>query len=705
MRAHAFSRFIEQLSDKLAAFKDSIQTDKQIQTELDRCKSDPIRCAEVTVLKLLKELPIPPETKKFILIDALDECREKGSYESVIMNILQGQEIRLPSWIKLLVSSRNETTITTKMSKIGVKTVAINATSKDNLDDIRSFAQERISLYDFGNKNEDSMKEKLNECIENILGKTNGNFLFIKMLLDDWEKNLDKIDLTYIPANLDDVYRRSFRERFKENELNLFAKFFEVLLASNSPPTLELLKEILIYNGLMDDYVLDDIEDRLSAYLRFNNGTVRIFHQSFAEWLTNHNEPVDGFCIKTSRGHKHIANFLFDKYQQGNELTVEGLYELSMHVLNEGMLPKHIKKLKGLNGTIIDKYGKCILHYLAGNRESTDVLEVFIQQFESADTVDWFGLTPAFHATAAGNYRNLKLLVENNITDVNYVVRVHFDFCNTVINVVLLPDIVDENFYSLIFIAAHKGYTDIVEFLINSSATLDKHLCGWKPLNAAVAGGHLKIVELLVKKTGRNSSKVVALHEAAFFNQSDILKFLLDTGIRNECIPCTVEHTADSTKLNLSLTSRMFSDVSDVFCGSVLNTAVSNDKLNIVKMLLSYSKDTLECKSVAGLTPLMHAVERNNTMMVTLLLDEGADIEAQCAENNTVHMNVRRELLKAVVPSTYYCFCTSKAIHISIIRGRDVGTGGALGARAPPNFTKCPFSTKKCPFFNVTFAQ
>ena len=664
---------VEQLSDKLklAGFEKSIQN-KGIQNKLDRCKDDLIGCAQEAVLKPLNALKMPPGTKKFILIDALNECREnERSYKSIIMKILQGQKIRLPSWIKLLVSSRNETTITTKILEIGVKTVAIDAKSKDNLDDIRSFAQEKISLCDFGNKSEDSMKEKLNECVENIFTKTDGNFLFIKMLLDDWEKNLDKINLTYIPANLSEWYRLSFRERFESNELNLFAKFFEVLFASSSPPTLELLQKILIFNGLMDDYVLDNVVDRLSAYLHFNNGIVRIFHQSFAEWLTSHNKPVDGFCIKKSRGHQHIANFLFDNYyQQENELTVKGLYELSMHVLNGGMLKKHVRELKGLNSTVIDEHGQCILHYLARSRESTDVLEVFIQQFESADIVDVLELIPAYYATTAGNYRNLKLLVESNITDVNYVPRVSGS-C-TMMTVVLLPHFVNGSSQSLIFIAALKGYTNIVELLINSGANLDKHFCGLRPLNAAVAGGHLKIVELLVKKTGRNFSNVVALHQAAFFNISDILKFLLDTGMRDKCIPCTVEHTAGSAKLNLNLISRrlnLFSDVSDLFCGSVLNTAVSDGNLNIVKMLLSYSKDMLECKSVAGLTPLMHAVERNNTMMVTLLLDKGADIEAQCAESNTDEMAIRRTLMELIVPSTYYCFCTSKAIHISVILG------------------------------------
>jgi ankyrin repeat protein len=643
---------VEQLSRNVPGFKESIENE-EIQNKLHNCKNDPIGCAQVTVLEPLRALKISPETKKFILIDALDECHEKkGSYNEII-EVLHGQEPRPSSWFKLLVSSRKETTIVGKMSEIGVKTIAIDATSKLNLDDVRSFAQEMISRYNFRKENGESMKEKLTESIETILKKTDGNFLFIQKLLEHWAKKPDRINLASIPSDMTYVYARSFRERFGKNELKRFAKFFEVLLALKWPPTLQFLKIILTVNDRMDDHELDDVLDKLNTYLRFDHGFVRIYHQSFAEWLTNHDTPIDGFSIKKSRGHQYIADYFFGHYnEEENELTVEGLYELSMHVLNGEMLKEHVKKLKGLNSNVTDQFGECVLHYLARDRESTEVLVVFIQQFKSVDILDKIGFTPTYYATIAENYHNLELLIKKG-ADVNYVAKLP--------NSCSISSLFAHAIYvysSLTSIAASKGHRKIVELLMNNGAHFEKEdKCGWKPLYAAAKAGHLKTVELLINKTDRTSSDLFALHQAAVFNHAGVLKCLLETGVRDKCIPCKRDYK-DNPMFNLTTHQYL-----ETICGSVLNIAVSKSNLKIVEILLSYGKETLDCKSLAGLTPLMRAVERNDTKMVTLLLDEGADLEEQCETSN------EHAYLWQIFHSKYYCSCTSKAIHISLIQG------------------------------------
>lgn len=63
----------------------------------------------------------------------------------------------------------------------------------------------------------------------------------------------------------------------------------------------------------MDDYVFDEVLDKLSAYLRFN-GVVRFYHQHFAKWLATQN--IAGFSINKYRGNRHIADYLFDHCDQ-----------------------------------------------------------------------------------------------------------------------------------------------------------------------------------------------------------------------------------------------------------------------------------------------------------------------------------------------------------------------------------------------------
>lgn len=154
---------VEQLSENVKRFGALVWDNKDILYTLHKCKDDPIGCAKVALLEPLNALKVPSNIKKFILIDSLDECCESDeNHSSVIMKILSGLNIRLPRWVKLVVSSRNETTIITKMQEIGVETIAIQARNENNVEDIRCYVRERILRNDFRKKNEESMKNELN---------------------------------------------------------------------------------------------------------------------------------------------------------------------------------------------------------------------------------------------------------------------------------------------------------------------------------------------------------------------------------------------------------------------------------------------------------------------------------------------------------------------------------------------------------------
>ena len=144
--------------------------------------------------------------------------------------------------------------------------------------------------------------------------------------------------------------------------------------------------------------------------------------------------------------------------------------------------------------------------------------------------------------------------------------------------------------------------------------------CGWKPLQVAAANGHFEIVELFINHGAK--ADVIALHHAAARNYSDIVRFLLKTGIRDICLPCK--------RGNVSWCSANLHQLHHCFCETALHAAVSRGYLSIVDILLRSGNTTLECKHGSGRTPLMDAVQRNNTQIVERLLIEGANIEAEC---------------------------------------------------------------------------
>jgi GTPase SAR1 family protein len=98
-----------------------LRNDKSIENELEKCENYPHSCFKMALLEPLQNLTKPP-TITFIVIDALDECREisDDSHDSPILQFLHSKGTNLPNWIKFIFRSRNITTVIGKLSEIDV---------------------------------------------------------------------------------------------------------------------------------------------------------------------------------------------------------------------------------------------------------------------------------------------------------------------------------------------------------------------------------------------------------------------------------------------------------------------------------------------------------------------------------------------------------------------------------------------------------
>lgn len=675
------TRFVQNLVNQLAGNIPAyyhIIAEESKQKKLLHCNDFPVSCFKQTILDPLSKLS-QSNTPKFILIDALNECLGIGGQSSVILKILRKSIRDFPPWIKLVLSSRNNKSIIGKLPKT-FKEIVISSTDKRNLEDIRSYA-ERVSQDD--QSKTASMKVIIDHLNVQLLEKGDGNFLHFKSLLEylNRAEYRDQINLQSLPPSLHDLYAMSFGDRFEKDNLVGLTPLLEVLLASDTPPNRTRLNAIL---KLPHDQV--EIRERIkkvSEYLIFkvsgNEETIRFYHQSFADWLMNQTKgDVDGLYIKISRGHERIAAYFFDYFDRRNTtLTLEELSELAMHVLYGDMIKEQVNKLNDLNVSEIRdlQTDKCILHDLAQKRESTKMLKIFLKKFDSVDILDDKGWTPAFYATYEENFENLKLLIEKG-TNVNHVSK-HRLYELLSRFVVEFGESVPLNF-RMSLIAAQKGLTEIAQLLINNGANFsDTSDYGIKPVHKAAENGHLEVVKLLHNKSVEVD--VIALHHAAAKNHSDIVRFILNnTRTRDKCLQCKPGIISSC----YFITSIQYHHC---LCETALHVAVSKGHFSIVKILLSFGKSTLECKHKSGKTPLLDAIERNDTEMVTLLLNEGANVEAKC-ENEIVNgVNIYRILSDKYIdvhlrtgnrnpsyahrPNEVSCSCESGGIHLSARHG------------------------------------
>ena len=587
------------------------------------CEEKPMKCFEKAILEPLKKINDAKRKTSFILIDALDECLEKeDGHQSIIVNILNRRVHDLPTWVKLIVTSRNQTLTSGKISKNkAFSTLNINVEDQRNEQDLRTYAEQ--TLQNFSTETS-SMKDvlRIKHLLHLVLKFSKGNFLFLETIIKHWQKYPDRMNVQNIPESLGDIYATSFSERYKDGDISDFEPLLEALLAAKSPPTLSELGEILNYYD--KKYNTLKVANKLSEYFKsdINQGPLEFHHQFFAEWLINQTHATNGIVIQKSRGHQYIVDYLFHFYsERQTNLTYEELTELCMHILDgekASLSNRYTRKLTSLKvSEVRDRRKKTILHDPATRRDATGLIDVLVKQFKYVDILDFEAWTPAMYAVEAGSYENVKLFIDNG-ANVSYTVETRFCFYFTFI----APFKYFDTRSSMSSIAAYRGYTKIAELLIKSGVKVEKeNECGWKPLHLAAVMGHFEMVQLYINKGAQPD--LISLHHAAARNHTEIVRLLFNTTrVRDECLPCKPGNKS-WCRMNLN-------QFHHCYCETALHAAVSRNNLEMAKLIVRYGNASVNCKHGSGLTPLMEAFYRKNTQMVELLISAGADINAEC---------------------------------------------------------------------------
>lgn len=651
---------VNQIAISIPEYATRVLGKKQIQTQLEkRCERDPTACFLTTVIGPLRELKTKPTNFKYIVIDALDECIDKDRETSAILNILYYKLSYFPRWLKIIASSRNWTTVNSKVPQT-VKRMPLNSDDERNIEDIRSY----ISRY---LRTKSSFLSKLwntiPETTDELTKHADGNFLFVKTVLMNNLGPDGTINVHSLPNSLNDMYEQIFQRYFIKEDSDRFEILFEILLAAGS------LHETEIFDIFQRQNQGKDIQTLLahvSSLLHFGyDGTINIYHKSFSEWLLSNGDRMNGFSFQKRRGHAYIADLLVDRTKKNNiTMTFKQLSQLCMHVLNSGgPSDKHRKQLALLNVSKIynQQNGKCILHELAQTQNGSRLLEIFRPSFFSVDVPDLDGKSPAYYAALGGFVDNLKLLIKYG-TCANCILK----------NVSLLQGIktamkmkrYEES--TIMHVATYNGHTKVIDTLLKDNASFNQ-FTEYIPtlLHVAAERGHLDLVKLLYENGDK--ADIISLHHAAARNHSHVVKYLLETvGVNDECSEC------ENKRFTTVRRNTSYREIHNMFCETALHAAVSKHYIHIVELLLQFGKSALECKHYSGKTPLMDAAERNDTGMAELLLQNSANVEEKCGDEMSISVGKTsgvqflygRRSLYTVYREKTTCPCGNKALHL-----------------------------------------
>jgi WD40 repeat protein len=243
-----------------------------------------------------------PFKRHFWIIDALDECENAVD---AVHSILGKWNTDLP--LRVLVTSREtkELRMAFQDLRSDYTCEAINA--HDTADDIKSFVKHyspRIST-----KNESSR----NELVQTILKKSEGSFIWTKLVLDELaeanSENEVAAILKNVPGKMEPLYERTLllMSRAKRGK-SLAEAILSWVTCASRPLSIEELTAALNMDLQEDITQLDASISAVCGQLvtvdRFNK--VKLVHETVREFLLNPNLQSE-FAVRPEKAHSRLA--------------------------------------------------------------------------------------------------------------------------------------------------------------------------------------------------------------------------------------------------------------------------------------------------------------------------------------------------------------------------------------------------------------
>ena len=227
-------KFVRNLADMIARrlpeYGYMVADNSRVQRSLNNdCVTiqDCVRCFQEAILTPLGLLKNKPQENRYVVIDALEDCQSETAPSFV--NLLD-KKLRFPSWLKLVMTSRNETSFSINSNHF-IK-LKINPEDVRNIHDIGTFLAAKLFQdgplirpikFWFG----DNSTRNTARLTSALLSKSQGNFLLAKEMLHFWEiSKAEKIDPYSLPETLGELYTKHNLNdcTVQRKSLNLYAE-------------------------------------------------------------------------------------------------------------------------------------------------------------------------------------------------------------------------------------------------------------------------------------------------------------------------------------------------------------------------------------------------------------------------------------------------------------------------------------------------
>lgn len=232
------------------------------------------------VLTPLQELTIDGNrSPMLLLIDGLDEIENKQTNEYSISEILGREAEFIPSWVKIIITTRNNPSVINPLSLYDK--INLDDHYNDAVNDIKYYISHRISKMIYHSSTD------LDIITESILKKSGNIFLVAKALCDEFENNkISLTELNKIPDSLNGIYYRYFDRIYRSSDMS--DDEYSAICAlsfTKTPIPFDVLKIGVGWNNRQIGIFIE----KYQQYLTDSKDYLSFYHKSLVDWLTSKN--------------------------------------------------------------------------------------------------------------------------------------------------------------------------------------------------------------------------------------------------------------------------------------------------------------------------------------------------------------------------------------------------------------------------------
>ncbi len=305
-------RFVQSIAAMLASQLpeyDDCLTEREVMDAMSGAK-DAATAFSLGVIEPLGRIKAPKNGVHFILVDALDEAvLYKGSVN--IVDVLLGRVERLPSWLRVVATTRNDPYVLQRLS--APRLIQLDANDSRNMGDIAAFIREKVQRTpDLAGKLVESHMP-LETVISILSERSHGNFLYAEQALKGVLHGHYSFNaLMELPPGLEGLYLKFFervfggtREAGFELRYDAARPLLQVMVAAREPLTFD---ELAAASGIDAEEELHALLRRLRQFLRhgFRDSKVTLYHKSFTDWLKSGEHD---FHVSAKKGRDRLAEW------------------------------------------------------------------------------------------------------------------------------------------------------------------------------------------------------------------------------------------------------------------------------------------------------------------------------------------------------------------------------------------------------------